>query len=291
MIIKSLISFIAFLIIWSIYLFYHPEINVTNGNYQFNLSKAQNYLHNEKKSSVIIVGSSLSNRIKSKDNDRVTNLAFLGMSPINGLLLISRNKNTPDYILIETNNILGGRNSDFLSNLFHPINYFLKSNLPFLRANKQPLNFLSKDILPIFYEKLSAKILGEIDYKQEAKYQILIREKMLRHSIAKYKTSEIENSNKSVRELDSLINILSIKGSKIIFYEMPTHKKLYGLQKRIHTQKIIGNYIRKKHYQFIPLPIDSLEYATTDGVHLGPSEAKRYSKYFEQQLKILEVLK
>ena len=122
-----------------------PLNKVVQHQWQDNEIKAQNFLYQEGANSKnVIVGSSLSCRILADSLAGFTNLALNGQSIFDGLNIITHKKDLPEKVFIEMNVVIRGENKTFTDNLFNPVLFTMREDIPALRDGYQPLGLAGR---------------------------------------------------------------------------------------------------------------------------------------------------
>jgi hypothetical protein len=113
---------------------------VVQSQWQENITKAQEYLLDDRPHPYVLVGSSLFGRLIEADlGPGFRNIAFSGGSLFTGLELVARKPADTKIVFIETNMILRDTDEAVLSNAFRPVLAPLRTYLPGLRERCQPL--------------------------------------------------------------------------------------------------------------------------------------------------------
>jgi hypothetical protein len=73
---------------------------------------------------------------------------------------------------------------------------------------------------------------------------------------------------------------LRSRGVRVSFFEMPVNPRLISLPKAQRIREAIHAAFPAGRFPYIELPSDWASYVTTDGIHLTPMEASRYTQYF-----------
>ncbi|MFL5746465.1 MAG: hypothetical protein ACJ751_17440, partial [Niastella sp.] len=90
--------------------------------------------------------------------------------------------------------------------------------------------------------------------------------------------------NQAFKNLKEYVNKLEQKHIKVTFFEMPVNSQLLNLPKANVIRNTFYKNFPESKYSYIPLP-DSLKFTTTDGLHLTPEEAARYTSYLKNEIK------
>lgn len=272
MIKKTLITAFALLSLYIVFRDYlYPEITIAATQQQKNQIKAQNYLYGEvplKK--YAIVGSSMSARLPSDSLNNFTILAFDGESPYQGLELITKRDDKPKVVFIETNVVLKTSNS-FENTLYNPILYPLRKYIKTFRDGKEPLplikNFteskiLKYDIIP-YYLRLEPDM--EVIKRQENKKEQIKKELEQAHK------TQIIPSDKQIEEAEK----------KLKHYISTLETACKSVASEAIRTFLTNKFPPRQIHIYIP-SVQCEEYETTDGIHLGEEEARKYVSFFKK---------
>ena len=84
---------------------------------------------------------------------------------------------------------------------------------------------------------------------------------------------------RQIDSLDKLVRSLVAKKSVPVFYWMPTHPEVSTAPMNQYQRRALLERFPATQYHWIPDP-PSDRFQTTDGVHLGQSEALEYCRHF-----------
>lgn len=278
MIKKTLISALIFLILHALFVNI-TQISNSQNQWQENIVKAQHFIYTDNDIKNIIVGSSLSNRLLMDSLKGFYNLSLLGQNIYDGLYILTKKNKIPNYIYLEMNIVLGKENNSFKSSLYSPILYNVRRIIPSLRDEYQPVGQISSIMM-----SLLNKIQPNSKLLQTPTINSNIFNKLLDIKINEY--SKIPDEKVLIDRFSVIkryVTELEKKGAQVIFFEMPVNEKLCNLP----MASIIREYFYKTFpidkYKYIPSP-DCKSYITRDGIHLGPEEAIKYTRYFKAHL-------
>lgn len=270
MIRKSIAIFCILFFCWSIFLkLYH--YSVYQNPSQENLSIIETYRYDVDKVENVVVGSSLANRLRLKNQPKFYNLALQGKSVYDGLNIILLTQKIPKTVFIETNILIraGNLNSETFDS--SPVLIFLKKHFEALRADKFPLA-AGEILVNSAREKYESKVAD--DFSQSELY-------IKRINMLKVEYDEKIDSALLSARLDTLkkqCNSLISKGVNIVFFEMPVQNDLENSNFVLETRKTVKE--RFPSISFLPLKKDSYKYITTDGEHLNINDAIHFTKQF-----------
>ena len=232
---------------------------------------AQNYLFEKTKIRCAIVGSSMGNRLDKKLlNENDTNLSLGGGDAITGLEIMIRSGRFPEKcVLVEGNSTLFRQaDEELLASLFHPVGYPLKSILPMLRENFQPIGLLST---------LLKNMSGEKEKPDTAAVNL---KELIEGQAALEKPAPDEAEISVVlTKLKAQFEILKQHGIQIYFFDMPRPNLIAdGARNRVLQSRIKAAF-DSEHYPWIISPQEE-DYQTEDALHLNTSSAKRFTALF-----------
>ncbi len=267
-----------------------PWWNTSQNSQQQNIIKAQKYLYqNNTSRQNIIIGSSLSFRLKGDKLKGYTNLSMLGMGISEPLQIISQGKNLPDTLFVEMNVAFKQENTAFLDRLYQPLLFRIKDKAPVLQAENQPVG-VAGSLLKHF---VISKVLKRIEklYSSEEnreQFQHYMLDELIEEQVKNYiRVPDKEFLDNHFSKLRTYVNILKAKGVKIVFFEMPVNCKLSELPMAITTREYFNRFFPQDRNLYIPLP-DCDDYITTDGVHLTANEASIYTYFFKARTRELK---
>lgn len=299
MIKKTLLSFFIIFMTYTIIVTYVVDRHkfVSEHQWQDNQIKAQEYLYSNTDSvQNIIVGSSLADRLVAGYLPDIYNLSMGGLGAFDGLQTITKKGVYPKAVFIEMNKLDRKASTDFTTSLNNPIMTFLRKYFISIRDGKQPMGFIA---IP-YGEKVTAyglylaqtavhTIAGEIiTRKDEASKDVDMVAKILPRLIKE--ESEIPNASDLERDAQNLklyVDILEKNNVKIVFFEMPIHHELCGLNKSTAIRNQFYKTFPRDKYQYIDMP-NCNDYKTTDGLHLDKTSAEKYTFFFKDQMEKLK---
>lgn len=282
MIKKTIIASIILFISYAVFIeFLAPQWWSASQNlWQENIVKAQQYVYSSDSTKTsVIIGSSLSERIIMDSLPNTINLSFGGQGIYDGLNTLLEKEEMPKIVFIEMNYVLRTANLEFKNTLNNPVLYLPRKAIVALREDKQPIAVIGKIIADLKSKftnsKQSENSEKEIDDK--------LFDKLLQNQIKEYFVTPdsmvVENS---FTQLHDYIWFLQNKGVKIVFFEMPTNKRLEQLSRAITIRDKFYQQFPQSKYSYIALNPD-FNFKTTDGVHLSKEEAINFTNYFKEK--------
>ncbi len=289
---KSLLTALALLIMYEIVVRSVDFWWSTGQNtQQSSVVRAHNFMFAPEHYAQVMVGSSIGNRITSgvpDDSlpDYFYNLSFGGQSIFDGLLILKNMDYTPEVVYIEINTLLRNEDPNLQSSLFSPILYPLKQKIFSLREKNQPVGVIAR--LPTARNGKPGERKGPPPVYTERNDNIY--RTMLEIEIRHKKDSiSPDILSGQIRKLQSCVGFLRVKGTKIVFFEVPVDPALCGLALPVQVRTAVEKAFRPQGCYFIPMP-DCADYLTTDGTHLEKVSVYHYLHYFRRQLKTQAIL-
>lgn len=282
---------------------WNPSLKAGITDWQKNLERAEEVIyspnHIERLKGNVIVGSSLARRLVMDTLSTFTNLSFSGLSVYDGLNILEELKVVPDTLLVELNVVTRRDNFTFTNELFkYPISN-LRWNLESLRTKNQVVGLTSKYVTSVivnFQNIISTKsivkkkiitrnniengVSGELMYSSN--YEPI--DNSAKGIFQQYSTVDSNGVLMATEYLEERLDFFIRNGSKVIFFEMPVNRYCAELPFPSFNRSVIRNiFSADKDYSFIER--DTSEYLSTDGVHLSPLEAQRYTQFLSGQIK------
>jgi len=258
------------------------ETPAPQDQWQGNLIRAQRFIYRQGPPvQAVIVGSSLSCRLVESNLAGIHVLAFNGLSVFDGLNILTRMENPPKHVFVEMNTALRAADPGFASSLFSPILYRSRSALPSLREENQPVVMFAG----VLENLTNFKGRNQSPRSQNTKpLNPDLFVKMLQFQIESF--SHIPDGQmvaKQFREMKQRVNELERKGVKTTFFEMPINAQLCELPTPRIVREAFNHHFPASQYAYLETP-DCNEYHTTDGVHLLPQEAVKYTAYLQSKI-------
>ena len=309
MIKKTLLTFTILFIGYTGLMMWRPDLSASQHQQQTNIINAQRYLYSEEPHDNVIVGSSLSTRLRLNALPGYTNLAFGGLTSMNGLNIVQHGNSLPSAVFIETNVLQKPEDQDFNTNLFSPFPFYSKKYIVSLRDNKKPLAFTEIAITTLFpglipdgsgtAESAPASPKGptatlatsqpvpnvELDGLSTPPRSAIFQASLDNHR-QQYTTPNYTIIDTNILVLQRYVNDLTAAGVEVFFFEMPVHNELQELPMARYIRDEIRMVFPDTEYHYIELP--GWTASTTDGLHLAPEEAVEYTNYFKQKAALLQ---
>jgi hypothetical protein len=277
---RTFLYFTVFSILWLAFTEVKIWPSKSISQWEDNDRLIDDYLFENNKCKTLIVGSSMAYRMSIKQNsykDSVFNLSLGGLGIYDGLEVIKQSGRIPKLILIESNVIYREERNNYAASFFMPGLYYLKENFKGLRQEYRPITFaqylyygISNILRRFTIDKGKTLIPNNVKVPiNNAASQVKCKnlEKLLQNYSNVLHTTDW---TKIEKKLSRYISYFSQKGSEIVFFEMPTEKKL--LQSELNTH--IQNLVQTNWPSFTFIHAGHMY--TTDGLHLSPDVAKQY---------------
>ena len=272
---------LLFLAAYSLFVyFFEDKISRTGQNqYDRNIVKGEEYLYEKgQKADVLILGSSLASRlIMDSLPANYYNLAMGGMGIYDGISLLSKSSRKPKVVLIEMNVVLRDLNKDLERDLYHPVFYSVKKYIPILRKKYQPVPVLKA----LFRDRSGMKPDAGLYQLPKHLFEREVAGVIERYSVP----PKPELTKRKFGELNRDVQMIRKSGIQVIFFEMPIHQDARNLIEPQTTRTAFYKYFPKSEFRYIDSPQDI--YQTSDGIHLGPEDALRYTIYLRNKIKEL----
>lgn len=270
-----------------------------DSQWETNRAWAEGYIYRAPNKQVVMVGSSLSQRIGNQVlPPNMINIAMAGQGALDGLAIIDRIHSHPKMVLIETNVLERGESASFIDGLFGPPWYEARRRWKTFREIYRPMGIFSGVVYAI-----SKDLKQELMSPEASRDASDGRSKRVHSEAAVPRKSVQESSGKGdaeagfrkslerhqehyatppdqrlfaahMRQLEKYVRSLEAGGTQVVFFEMPTHPTLC-------TSNYL-NFVRtqvREHFpshQYIRDP-NCARYQVTDGLHLVPASAIRFA--------------
>ncbi|MBD2699740.1 hypothetical protein IC229_03765 [Spirosoma sp. BT702] len=246
---------------------------------QRNTVKAEEFLYeNGTQADTVIVGSSMSNRLLFDSlpghNDRYYNLALEGMASVDGLHLIAHAGYKPKLVLVEINTLDRMPDTTFFGKFTETGWSQIREYVPFMRLKYQPIGVM-KALLRDWRGGASDDIVETVD----TAFVTRLVQKRLSQTNDRPDDKALQQT---IDKADTYIQELQKRGTKLIFFEMPTDPRIRNTNVSRRLRELVDATFSNSAYQHIPYPTDT--YQTTDGIHLPRNECIRYTRYLYEQL-------
>ena len=256
--------------------------------WQGNVVKAERYVY-EKKSDIkiAIVGSSIGNRIKPEYiGPNVANLAMSAYSSQTGLEIVKRNKLKPSTVLIEINNTIARElNQKMIDYLYNPVFYLLRSYLPILRQEYQPIS-----VLISYLKDSKGKNKPQGDEEKNALASPKLRKRLIDNLIkTRMNPLQAEIAEKIRQEAENIkaqIAALKESGVRVVLFNVPGEARVEQTIAERQERKLIEEIFPQDTFEWLPEP-PSENWRTEDGIHLIDSNAKKYGAFLKEKLENL----
>lgn len=225
---------------------------------------------------IVLVGSSLSGAFEDRKlmEENYFNLYLPHTGALTGLEVLKRSGQIPKILFVEINHIDRGIDSSAIKKMFSFPMYELRTYLPFLRTKNKVINNMVDRVIKPSGKQTNDQRPPENLYNELLKKAVIL-------------WGDIKDSSNMKYELNlasTIIESLSVKGCKIVLYEMPIDSALKDLPRAKLQREYFLKLASDKGYKFIDNQ-PNVSFNTGDGVHLLSKDAANYMDYFVNQLK------
>jgi hypothetical protein len=253
-----------------------PEVSAFQNQWVKNYAVSERFIYGEGEYPAVIVGTSLAARLRQEQlGSDVYNLAFANGSVLAGLHIILKSGRLPKTIFIETNLAEHELDESMLDNLFMPGLWQIKRQVVALQYTYQPVNLLLS-ALNGNPEKSRAQPLADTPNPR-------ILKQFLQRTLKDNNSADGLESKDELTELKTLITQLKSRGVRIVFFEMPVHPDLLSSPKYAGRRQILQALFPDDEFHFLS-PAAASAYLTSDGAHLLPKSACRFSLVLKQMI-------
>jgi hypothetical protein len=273
---------------------------------QQNVIQAQDYVARATPPQVVVVGTSMAARLPLHQlRTEAVNLAMYGDSLFTGLEVIRRSEQNPQIVLIETNLLMNELNPEVVGTVFRPVFHQLRPHLPALRERFQPANLVTgawgepllRRVLRIVQRATAAKSAPpESDATPpppqtapEARLAALLAAGLAGQEEVFAIAPEADRLDRQVDALRVAVQDLDRRGIRSAFLQMPVYRSLADLPLTTRVHEALEAAFPPDRFLWIR-PQEPDSYETTDGLHLGDAEARRYASELTAALEAAGVL-
>ncbi len=299
---KSLLTFFILFAAYTGLMLVRPELSFTQNQEQTNLVNAEKYLYDPQQHNAVVVGSSLTTRLVMAELPGYQNLAFSGLTALDGLNIIKHGAVLPKHIFIETNVLYKPQNTTFNDQIFAPLPFYSKKYLISLRDGKEPMGFaelvlagLIGKIVPGIFAPYTPTVTQasrptfqfiKTAYAQETPTEPSTP-KALGIIAEEYATApDAIALNNNLAALKDDLDYFTSQGVEIYFFETPIHADLVNSPKAATQRQLLLERFPADHYTYI-LPPDNSYGNDGDGIHMNTTVAKAYTIYFREHAEAL----
>ena len=236
-----------------------------------NLISAENYLYTNKNPPVVVVGSSIAERLHDLPTDWYQ-LTFPGGNVYTGMEIILRSGKRPRYVLVETNVLNMDPDRQMLDTLSYPVLKDARNKFPALLEQNKPSHVLVRALHGRGTDRTeSASALAAADPASGAFFDELVRRRL--NELAEPPSPE--RLNEIMARLHAQVDALQKRGIQVIFFEVPELAEAEDRPLKAVIREHVQREFPEPKYRWIPMP-DATAYRTTDAVHLTSDSARRY---------------
>lgn len=249
--------------------------------WQTNVIKAERYAyHNQPDVKMVLVGSSLTNRLQPEFFEaKVINLAMSGRASQTGLEIVKRTKDKPSIVLVEVNDTIDRKiDAKLIDYVYQPVLHIVRYYVSMFRQEYQPVSIFMS------YLKNSKNQNGQEDNESA---NPKLREKLIAQRVNSLmqplSDSEKRIIGEEVEDIKAQIATLKKDGVRVVLFDVPIEKRVANATKQKEVRKLLRSLFPADSYEWLPEP-SSKNWVTTDGLHLGRSEAKEYALFLKEKL-------
>lgn len=272
MIKKSIFCFLILAGLHLCFVIFKPSMGMATHQWQDNVIKAQQFLYAEK-SDIVMVGTSLSARIIGDSIPYVKSVAFGGCAVEDGLKLVLSKDDVPKYILVETNLFLREGNPELVKKNTKGVVPAIRGWIPSLREQYEPI---------CLFASMMMSSTGINAQAGASKVNMELLNESINRMIEEDEIIPYNEAETRINEIKKLMDELSGKGVKFVFFEMPVNERVLHLNKFEQPKTMVRSEFPEDKYLY--LPSDTTKYLTTDGEHLDFEGQKRFSHYFKKNI-------
>lgn len=246
-------------------------------NIYSNQERAEEFIYSREVYAKVFVGSGLIGDFKIKQVWKDSFNLFLPYSgSCAGVEIISLSKKVPRVLFVETNYIFKGFNQELTTQLFNPFLYHARFFLPSLLRKHWPKSFM-KELMKVANQrrKSGMKRFDSLDQMTIDQFKILYDE--LPESIS---------FEKDLEKFQKYIDIISSKGCRVVFFEMPVDKELVNSRLAIYQRSKLKSLFPEQQYSWVATDLFG-KYHTSDGIHLNEASADQYFNYLRKNCNYL----
>ena len=268
---KVLVSAVLIFVSYNLVLSFFPSIMPAYTN----LERAEEFVYSRKKYSVVFIGSGLIGDLNRGPLSRPIyfNLFLPFSGSCDGAEIIVRSGKVPDTLLVETNCVFKGESKELLGQLYRPGLYELKRVFPAFQTKYNAVSRLLKKADAI-------KLKSSPDFQEDPGRT---RGSALSDYVLIGDTTKL---NQDVERLFRNLEVMSSRGSVVVFFEVPMPGELSNSPKLAYQRKTLRRVFSSQKYQWIPPDTASI-YSSPDGLHLDKESAQMLFVYLNQHARSL----
>src|SRR3954451_65438 len=273
LILKSLVICLALFAAYHVALKRLPERLRSGGGAgsqaERNLIAAENYFYTGKNPPVVIVGSSVSERLHDLPAGWYK-LTFPSGNVFTGMEIILRSGKRPNYVLVETNVLDMEPDRQMLDTLSYPVLKDARNKLPALLEQNKPSHVLVR-ALHGKGSQTGESAATSADPAAGPFFDELVRRRL--KGLAE--PLPPERLDAIMARLHAQVDSLQARGIRVVFFEVPELAQAEDRPLKVSIRERVQREFPELRYRWIPMP-DATAYRTTDGLHLTSDSARRY---------------
>ncbi len=293
-ILKSFAVCVVLLGAWHVLVNRLPTKYRVGGNagsqHEQNVIRGETFAYAPSNPRVVVVGSSIANRLKDLPRDWF-NLSFNGGSAFTGLEMIGRCGKLPEVVLIETNMLLLPADEQQIRELFTPGVYQARRRMAFLAETNKPHLVAQRALItgeetaarpkrPVRIAS-SASGVNVKDLEADAAEAVLSREQF--EMLAARRADELAHAldsaslDRIVRDLQRHVAHLEKRGVRVVLFEMPEHAEFGDMPRPASVRRRLREAFPESRFWWV-VDVDRTTYRTTDFVHLTAAGSTSYAE-------------
>ncbi|KQS27055.1 hypothetical protein [Dyadobacter sp. Leaf189] len=268
------ITLICFLGIYNLLLYILPVRNM----YYDDIERAEAYVFSRCAFDHVFVGSGLIGHIDPRISGKSFNLYFPYYGSCTGVQVIALSNKIPKVLFVETNFICKGTNEQVIANLFSTRYLRIKKVLPLILRKNNPLKLI-KQVLRAF--KLENGFNSTVK-SNTAQVEIEVLIELFN------RTPDLQKLRSDIACLKKNVDILSEKGCKVIFLEIPIDPILSNARLFQVQYAELKKTFREKPYRWIP-DHKGHYFQTEDGLHLTSDSLQVFKAHLHTEINKLDI--
>lgn len=275
-----LLAYNGLLLVW------HPAKTTNQNIWQDNIFAMQEYLYDQPAPQVLLLGSSITDRLKMDAYPAFYNMAAGDGNPFTGLAILERSGKLPKLLLIEVNTLLGRTvDARYLDYLFTPGLYQIRQHMPSARLKYQPVSLFNPQTLRENRAKPAKKPGEQANAVQPPAVSAGkgLQEAILKVNQKKYdRALDSAQLQQSLEQLRYYLSYLQKQGVRVAFFEVPMHCTMHEAQLMVSRKTQLQQHFPPGEYTYLPSDACA-DYIAPDGIHLNKPSAQQFAQFLVRQ--------
>ena len=279
LILRSLIFCAACVAIWQALLLKPPGgLPATPGLERYNAAVAERFVHDVPEGAVVIVGSSMANRLDDAQlGAGHAKLTFPSNGALTGLAILERSGRVPPVCWIETNMLLRGVDEELVEKATSGWKSVARQWSPAFRETGRPSGYgigMARDVL----KKFAGAFPGDADAVGSELFARETKDRIVAESEARLRVAPARRAlDDAVATLAASIARLEDAGCVCVLFEMPMDGRLKDLAEPSMLRTALEERFPRDKFRWFR-PQAGAGWQTTDGVHLTARDASRMTR-------------